>query len=342
MTSRRDELPDMILAGDIGGTNSRFAMLDARGSALRVVWSKTWPSRGASDFLALVRDAVRESGAQPTAASFGIAGPVIDGRVEATNLPWTIDGRALAETLALPRVGLLNDLEANAWGLDALAPANLLTLQAGASGARGNRALISAGTGLGEAGLFFDGTRHVPFACEGGHASFSPGDELEDELLRFLRAELGHVSWERVLSGPGLVNLYRFLRDSGRGNELAWLRDEMRAGDPAKAISAAATSGRCPLAVQTLELFVRLYGAEAGNLALKLMATGGVYLGGGIAPRIKDWLAKPAFTQAFRAKGRLDDVLERMPIHVVLEDKTALLGAGLHAARGGELAHAGR
>lgn len=329
----------MIFAGDIGGTNSRFAVLDVRGREIRVVWSKTWPSRGASDFLALVRDAVRESGSKPESASFGIAGPVIDGRVEATNLPWIIDARSLAETLALPHVGLLNDLEANAWGLDALTPSDLLTLQAGVSGARGNRALISAGTGLGEAGLLFDGARHVPFACEGGHTSFAPGDELEDELLRFLRAELGHVSWERVLSGPGLVNLYRFLRDTGRGTEPAWLRDEMRAGHPAKAISAAAASGRCPLAVRALELFVKLYGAEAGNLALKLLATGGVYLGGGIAPRISAWLSKPAFTQAFTAKGRLSDVCERMPIHVVLNDKTALLGAGLHAARSGQHAH---
>jgi glucokinase len=276
--------------------------------------------------------AVRESGSTLTAASFGVAGPVRDGRVQATNLPWTIDGAEVARKLGLERVGLINDLEANAWGLETLAPADLLVLQAGADDARGNRALIAAGTGLGQAGLVFDGTRHLPFACEGGHSSFAPRDELEDGLLVFLRAKFGHVSWERVLSGPGLHNVYQFLRETQRGLEPDWLGEQIRAGDPAAAISQAATSGRSELAEMALSLFVDLYGSEAGNLALKTLSTGGIYLGGGIAPRIRTWLARPAFLEAFLSKGRMRALLETVPVRLVLNDQTALLGAARHAA----------
>jgi glucokinase len=322
----------MILAGDIGGTNSRFAFLELREGVPRFLWSKTWPSRERGSLVELVRLAVSESGLVPDAASFGVAGPVMDGRVQTTNLPWAVEATELARELGLERVGLLNDLEANAWGLGLLGNEAFQLVQAGAAGARGNRALIAAGTGLGEAGLYFDGERHLPFACEGGHASFAPSDALEEELLVHLRGVFGHVSWERVLSGPGLLNLYLFLRDTGRAVEDEALARELTAGDPAAAISRAALTGRSELATRALELFVRLYGSQAGNLALTVMATGGVYLGGGIAPKIAAWIGRPEFTRAFVSKGRMRSVLERIPVRIVLDDRTALLGAGLYGS----------
>ena len=256
------------------------------------------------------------------------------GRCETTNLPWVIVSRSLATLLGLGRAGLLNDLEANAWGLDELGPADFLPLNPGAPGVAGNSAIISAGTGLGEAGLFWDGGRHIPFATEGGHADFGPGNDIEDELLRYLRERHGRVSWERVVSGPGLVAIYSFLKETGRGSAQVALGSNSAEGDPAAAISRAAIEGRCPLASQALDIFVSLYGAEAGNLALKTMAVGGVYVGGGIAPRISERLIAGPFMESFLAKGRMRSLLESMPVQVVLNESTALLGAARHAAEG--------
>jgi glucokinase len=229
-------------------------------------------------------------------------------------------------------VWLLNDLEANAYGIATLAPEDFLTLNEGAPQAEGNAAVIAAGTGLGEAGLYWDGRRHRPFASEGGHASFAPSNTLQVELLRYLLTHFTHVSWERVLSGPGLHTIYTFLRDTGRGIEPAWLSEEIHTGDPAAAISGAALEDRCALCMQALDLFVALYGAEAGNLALKVMATGGVFVGGGIAPKIIEKLKDATFMQAFTAKGRLQPLLETIPVHVILNDQTALYGAARYAA----------
>jgi len=355
-----------IFAGDVGGTNSRMAVFETREahgapeSALRTrrpafvqVWTKTYPSRGHASLVDVVRAAASEARAAldasredpfaaargvssfVDAASFGVAGPVRDGVCRATNLPWIVDARELAQALDLPASGLINDLEANAFGLAGLTENDLATLRAGETGARGNAALIAAGTGLGEAGLYWDGREHRPFACEGGHASFAPtataGDDTEIELLRWLAERHGHVSWERLLSGPGLYNIYQFLRDTGRASEPPELLQRIVSGDPGAAITQSALKGECDLAVQTLTLFVKLYGAEAGNLALKLMATGGVYIGGGIAPRIASWLERPIFVDAFLSKGRLRPILEAMPVHIVMNDRTALLGAARHA-----------
>jgi glucokinase len=269
-------------------------------------------------------------------ACFGVAGPVRDGRSETTNLPWVVDASDLAAALDTRRVWLINDLEANAYGIASLGAEDLCTLSEGAPGATGNAAVISAGTGLGEAGLYWDGRSHHPFATEGGHGSFSPGSDLEVELLGWLRQRWSHVSWERVVSGPGLVNLYTFLKESGRGEEPAWLAQEMAAGDAAGVISQHAASGRSELCVQALDLFVRLYGAEAGNAALKLMASGGVFLGGGIAPRNLEKMKDGTFLRAFVAKGRMQPLLEAMPVRIILNQQTALLGAARCAAlRGG-------
>ncbi|MFO1350491.1 MAG: glucokinase [Gammaproteobacteria bacterium] len=265
-------------------------------------------------------------------ACFAISGPVKDGRGKPSNLPWWVDAHQLARQLDVAMVGLINDLEANAWGVAALEDQDFLTLNQGDPNARGNAAIIAAGTGLGEAGFYWDGKDYLPFACEGGHADFAPNNELEVELFRYLLTKFEHVSYERVLSGPGLYNLYQFLRDSGRGEEPAWLAEKMRAGDPSAAIAQAALEGSCALSVQALDWFVALYGAEAGNLALKIMSTGGMYVGGGIAPKIIAKLKTPLFMQAFVAKGRLRPVMEAMPVRVILNDKTALLGTARFAA----------
>jgi glucokinase len=317
----------MILAGDVGATKTRLALFEAAGPRPRPVVEETFPSAahpGLSSILAAFRSA---HPAPITAACVGVAGPVRDGVCNTTNLPWVIDERELARDLGLRSSVLLNDLEASAWGIAALGPNDVLPIHPGAPGASGNAALISPGTGLGEAGLYWDGRRYRPFASEGGHASFAPTDDVQTDLLRHLAARHGHVSWERVLSGPGLVALYTFLRDSGRGEEPEWLRDSLRRDDPAAAISEAALAGRSDLCSQAVDLFVRLLGAEGGNLALKVMATGGVYLGGGIVPKILPRLKPPAFLEAFFSKGRMRPLLESMPVSAILDDRTVLLGA---------------
>jgi glucokinase len=317
----------MILAGDVGATKTRVALFEAAAPGPRPVAEETFPSAahaGLSSILAAFR---RAHPAPIGAACVGVAGPVRDGRCSTTNLPWVIDAREVARDLGLSSALVLNDLEASAWALPCLEPRQLLTLHPGAPDPGGNAALVSPGTGLGEAGLYWDGRRHRPFATEGGHASFAPADDLQAGLWRHLRARHRHVSWERVLSGPGLVSLYAFLRDTGRGEEPEWLRDALRRDDPAAVISDAALAGRSELCGQALDLFVRLLGTEAGNFALSVMATGGVYLGGGIVPKILPRLQGPAFLEAFVAKGRMRPLLESMPVRAVLDDRIALLGA---------------
>lgn len=317
----------MILAGDIGGTNTRLAFFTTEDGRLKHVAEEVYPSRNYPGLEEIAAGFVQSKGLPVTQAAFGIAGPVQNGRCQATNLPWVVDGDRLAARLGLDHVILMNDLEANAYGIAALEPASFATIQEGRPDITGNAAVISAGTGLGEAGLYWDGRQHRPFATEGGHASFSPCTELEDELLGYLRRQFPHASWERVLSGPGLLNIYKFLRDTGRGAEPAWLAEEMKQKDPSAAISRAGLEGRSELCVQALDMFVGLYGSEAGNLALKMIATGGVYLGGGIAPKILAKINTPAFREAFLDKGRMRELLETIPIRVILDDKTALKGA---------------
>jgi len=322
----------VILAGDIGATNTRLALFDGTTERSDPIAEQIYASHDYPGLEAIASEFVRAANASITSACFGVAGPVKDGRSSTTNLAWIVDSRDLARDLRLPFVALLNDLEASAHGLPWLRPDEIIVLQEGAPDAAGHRALIAAGTGLGEAGLYWDGRRHRPFATEGGHASFAPSDEVEIDLLRHLIRRFDQVSWERVLSGPGLVNIYSFLRDSGRGEEPSWLADEISSGEPAAVISTVALAGRSRLCSDALDLFVTLYGAEAGNLALKVMATGGVYVGGGIAPKILPRLRGPAFVKAFVAKGRMRPLLEAMPVRVVLNDSLALLGAARYAA----------
>jgi len=316
----------MILAGDIGGTNARLALFDVRNGQFNLITATIFPSRKYSGLDQIVSEFVQTSGVHPAQACFGVPGPVTNGVVEISNLPWKIESRRLTDELKIKNALLINDLEAAGWGVGTLAPRDLVALNQ-ISAMPGNQALIAAGTGLGEGGLYWDGERHHVFASEGGHCDFAPANELQVELLRYLQARYGHVSWERVLSGPGLVNIFEFLRNTGRGEVPAWLSAEMKAMDPAAAISAAAMEAKCPMSEQALDIFVSIFGAEAGNLGLKIKATGGVFLAGGIAPKILPKLATPLFLDAFLSKGRLRHLMEKMPVKVIINDKLALLGA---------------
>jgi glucokinase len=325
----------MILAGDIGGTNARLAFFDVTDGQFRLISASVFHSREYSGLDQIVSRFVDSSNLHPDTACFGVAGPVRDGRVEASNLPWIIESKRLADELNLKKAVLINDLEANAWGIATLASKDVVSLYQVKGNSVGNQDVISAGTGLGEAGMYWDGAKHQIFASEGGHTDFAPRDELEMNVFRYLSGRYGHVSYERIVSGPGLVNVFQFLRDSGRGNEPKWLTDEMSHTDPAAAISRAALNGTCPLCEQALDLFVSVYGAEAGNLALTLMATGGVYLGGGIAPKMLPKLSGPLFMRAFVGKGRMQPLLEAIPVKVITNDKAALMGAARCAAANG-------
>jgi glucokinase len=325
----------MILAGDIGGTNARLAFFDVVNGKFRLVSASVFPSREYAGLDQIVSKFIQTANLHPEAACFGVAGPVRNGRVETSNLPWIIESKRLANELHLKETVLINDLEANAWGIAALDPADVVSLNQVKKHSVGNQAVISAGTGLGEAGMYWDGSQYHVFATEGGHADFAPRDELEMDLFRYLSGRYGHVSYERIVSGPGLVNVFQFLRDTRGGVEPQWLTDEMLHADPAAAISRAALAGKCALCEQALDLFVSVFAAEAGNLALKLMATGGVYLGGGIAPKMLAKLSGPLFMHAFVGKGRMQSLLEAMPVKVITNDKTALMGAARYAVANG-------
>jgi glucokinase len=258
----------------------------------------------------------------------GVAGPVKAGRCAAMNLPWLIDAHELGETTQIDHVTVINDLEAGAFGISCLGPNDLIEINMGAPDARGNGAVVSPGTGLGEAGMYWDGRQHHPFATEGGHADFAPRNELEYELHRYLRQTFEHVSYERVVSGPGLVNIYRFLRDTGRGEEPPWLRDEMKESDPAACISSAAMDGRSLLCEQAVDMFLEVFGAEAGNMALNVMAWGGVWLGGGIVVKVLSRLRESgAFMKGFLDKGRLRGFMNDVPVRAIVNPHTAILGA---------------
>jgi glucokinase len=322
----------MILAGDIGGTNTRLAYYEGTPDHLNPVAIEVFPSREHKGLAEIARKFLDGHNQTARVAVFGIAGAVVKGRVEATNLPWVVDAGSLSGDLGIAQVELINDLLANAHGIALLDESDFVALNPGAPNPSGNRALISAGTGLGEAGLLAVPNGYEPFPSEGGHADFAPRNELEIELLRYLMDRFEHVSYERVLSGPGLHNIYQFLRDTGRGEEPAWLAEQIADGDPSAAIATSALEGTSDICVQALDIFVSVYGAEAGNLALKVVATGGMFVGGGIAPKITRKLSSSTFIKAFTAKGRMSHLLQDIPVRVITNDKTALLGAGRVAA----------
>jgi glucokinase len=268
-----------------------------------------------------------------TCASFGVAGPVVSGKAKITNLPWIIDESQLQEALNLASVDLLNDLEAIACGVPLLGPEDLYTLNEGVEISQGTKAVIAPGTGLGEAFLTWDGTRYRAHPSEGGHADFGPTTPLEIELLHYLNERFGHVSYERICSGHGLPNIYAYLKENARVTEPAWLAEQLAAADdstPVIVTAALDAKRTCELCKTTLRVFVSVLGAEAGNLALKVLATGGVYLGGGIPPRIIPALERKDFMDSFMRKGRFSELVARIPVHVILNPKIALIGAAAH------------
>ena len=321
----------MILAGDIGGTNARLAYFQTQNGNLRLISEQVFPSREYKDLGEIVSKFLKDPAVRPEVACFGIAGPVRNGRVETSNLPWVIEQSRLAKQINLPATLLINDLEANAWGIGELNLQDLTPLNRVRQSV-GNQAVIAPGTGLGEAGLFWNGTQHEVFACEGGHADFAPQGDVQVDLLRFLAERYGHVSYERILSGPGLVNVYEFLCQRERCEEPEGFAAQTGGGNAAAAISHAALNGTNPLAERALDLWIAVYGAEAGNLALKTMATGGIFLSGGISPKILPKLTEPRFMNAFLEKGRLRPLLESIPVQVITNDRAGLLGAARCAA----------
>jgi glucokinase len=322
----------LVLAGDIGGTSARLAHFRVEGEKVEVVSQEVYPSRQFTGLVDLIRKFVSAHGENAEAACFSIAGPVRGDHVVTPNLGWVVDAADVARRLSMQTVHVMNDLEANAYGIVTLESSDIAVLNPGAPDPTGNAAVVSAGTGLGEAGLYWDGNGHRPFATEGGHTDFAPRNKLEVDLFLHLLSRFGRVSCERVVSGPGLYNIYQFLRDTGQGLESEEVVAAMRKESPPPVISRFALTGRCALCVRALDIFVSLYGAEAGNFALKVMATGGVFLGGGIAPKIIEKLQGPLFLETFTAKGRLKSLMESMPVRVILNDMTALRGAARYAA----------
>jgi glucokinase len=327
----------MILAGDVGGTKVHLALYDFTDGDLKHARDQQFPAKEYSGLEEIVSEFIVTE--KVFAACFGVPGPVREGRLRLTNLPWTLDSRELATNLKIDYVFLINDLQANGYGISELGPDQVFTLSDGDARQIGNRALISAGTGLGEALLIWDGRDYVPYPSEGGHSDFAPRNEVEIDLLRYLMQKYnGRVSFERVVSGQGLTNCYDFLRDVRGIEEPASLAKRMTSEDPNAVITELALAAKSEICEKALDMFVSAYGAEAGNLALKVLSVGGLYVGGGIAPRILEKLKDGTFMKAFADKGRLSQLLVHMPVRVILESRTALIGAAAYAeARAAEL-----
>jgi len=328
----------MILAGDVCGTKVHLALYDFINGKLTYTRDKQYPAKDYPGLEVIVKEFLGAD--KVTAACFGVPGPVRDGRLRLTNLPWTLDSRELAAGLAIGHVFLINDLEANGYGIAELSSDQIYTLSEGDPSQIGNRALIAAGTGLGEGLLTWNGRIHVPYPSEGGHVDYAPRNEDEIDLLRFLKQKYnGRISFERVVSGMGLTNIYEFLREVRGVDEPVWLAQRIaEVPDPNTVITELALAAKSEICEKALDMFVSAYGAEAGNLALKVLSVGGLYIGGGIAPRILEKLKDGTFLKAFTDKGRLSQLLINMPVRIILESKAALLGAAAYAeARAAEL-----
>jgi glucokinase len=326
-----------VLAGDIGGTKTLLALCERTADGLRTLRERSFPSQEHGSFDEIVENFLADGPrGEIGAGCFAVAGPVIDGRVKTTNLPWVMEEGPLARVIGAPKVKLLNDLAGTAFGMLFLADEDRHVLNQGTRKLLdGNVVVIAAGTGLGEAMLYFDGERHHPIASEGGHGDFAPQTDQEVELLKYLRERFGgHVSYERILAGPGLYNLYCFLRDTGFAEEPAELRQALEAAaDPSPVISKRGVERSDALCTEALDLFCRIYGAEAGNFAMRFLAVGGVFVGGGIAPKILPALRRGQFMEAYTQKGRFTPLMQSIPVHVCLDPKAALHGAARYGAR---------
>jgi glucokinase len=324
----------IVLAGDVGGTNARLALVELDGSRARMIQRQTYASRDHPGLAAIVRRFCADVASLPDRACFGIACPVVGDDCSTPNLPWTVNVRDLAAEIGIPRTTIINDFVAIGYGIELLGPTDLATLQVGSPTPHGAIALIGAGTGLGQGFLLWNGDHYLVLASEGGHGDYAPRGKLQSGLHQFLSEEFGRVSWERLLSGRGIVNAYRYLRGSGIAPERETVRREMELEDPAMVITRHALAGTDSLSDRALGLFCEILGAQAGNLALTVVSTGGVYLGGGIAPRIVERLKSGEFLAAFRDKGRLSELVSRIPVHVITSPHVGLLGAAAFGGRG--------
>ncbi len=319
----------MYLVGDIGGTKTNIAVIDSNNNSYKIVLEKSYLSKNHDSLRTIVKEFIEENkNLNLTCACFGVAGPVKDGLCDATNLPWLVDSKKISEVLNLKssQVSLLNDLEAAAYGIETLEEKDVFVLNQGTEQKNGTRCLLSAGTGLGESIIFWDGKGYRPSPSEGGHTDFASRNKIEIDLLNYLINKYGRISYERILSGPGLLNIYSFFKDTAYQNTPPWLLERLKAEDPSAVISDVAMSKKDECCEKALELFVSVYGAEAGNLALTSLSTGGVYIGGGIAPKILNKLKEGAFIQSFTNKGRLSVMVSHMPVKVILNEKMPLLG----------------
>jgi len=316
----------MILAGDLGGTKSNLGLFDVQKGKLVRVADKRYATSDHSGLEEIASDFLNGASTKITAASFGIAGPVVDNRVQATNFPWVVDGSSLAKHLHLDRVHLVNDVEAAAYGIGVLEPSELETIHAGVAAPKSTRIVIAAGTGLGEGVLFWDGQRHFPMATEAGHADFAPNTAQQADLWKFLKARHEFVSTEIILSGGGFQRVHEFLNPS-----LKHPGFDTGIPDPAPEITRMGLSGECPTCAATLDLWVEIYGSEAGNLALRTVARGGIYVAGGIAVKVLPRIRSGKFTAAVKHKEKLESFLSEIPIHVVLNEECPLLGAAFVA-----------
>jgi len=321
-----------ILAGDIGGTKTHLALFE-EGEDRKWLAATKYKSADYENLRTIVKEFLKSQGSpKVNVACFGIAGPVQDRKSKTTNLPWEIDAALLERETEIPSVYLINDLEANAHGIDCLEEEELFVLNSGVE-REGNRALIAAGTGLGEAGIYFDGKEHHPFGSEGGHCSFAPESDLEIKLLRYLHKQYDHVSFERILSGAGFLHLYRFLIDEGLETESKVVKKAFEKNDPPRVITEMGIKGKDATCQRAVEMFVSIYGSEAANLALQMLAVGGLYIGGGIAPKILNEMKEGGFMKRFIQKGRFTSLLLGIPVKVILNENTALLGAGAYARK---------
>jgi len=324
----------MILAGDVGGTKTNLGLFRRVGGRLVSSREESFSSQEFPSLEAMIAEFLSHGRQKVDRAAVGVAGPVVGGRSHVVNLRWPVHAKRLAHSLGLTHADVLNDLEANAWGIPELSARRLLNLTPGQRPGTGNAALIAAGTGLGMAILFRDGERFRPSASEGGHQEFAPRDDMEIELLRHMRRRHGRVSTERIVAGPGFSAIYQFLLESGWGKESKLMSERLAGGDdPNGVVSDAGLADEDPVARKTLEMFVSLFGSAAGDLALVAKSTAGVFVGGGIAPKILPMLRSGEFLRSFRNKGRLSPLLEKMPVKVILEPRTALIGAAACAAQ---------
>jgi glucokinase len=324
-----------ILAGDVGGTKTNLAYYRISEKNFELLKEGSYPSANYTNLDDILEQFIVENKLpKPHRICAGVAGPILHGKAEITNLSWVIEIATIQKRMGINDVFLLNDLEATAYGLAALTRNDLIRLHEGDESIKGNIAIIAPGTGLGEAGMYWDGKAYHPFPTEGGHCDFAPRTDLDIELFLFLKKKYGIVSWEKTVAGPGIHDMYLFLRQKRNITEPAWLTEALNQGDPSAVISVSAINEKDLVCSETMDLFVRYLARESANLVLKMKATGGLFLGGGIPPKIAYLLQKETFYTEYIDCDRMQHLLEPVPIYIISNDKTAMLGAAWFGAFG--------